>query len=415
MRRHLLIGLVLLIGLLGSLSGMVPALADPLRNEADAAIAWLGEQANPDGTLSTIGTEPDMSLTLDAALAAMAAGAPPDVVDGWIDAAEPHAEALSADHGRMAKALVVLAAAGRPTTSYGGTDPERIVRAAVTADGADAGHVAGTNAFGQSLAMIGMARTGDLPASTVTFLGSQQCRDGGFPINFASDPARHCDAAGTTPDPDGTAMAIMALRAAEDDGIHGAEDVRLKATAWLVAQQQPDGSFAGHPSFTPNENTNSTGLAAAALSGLEPAAVSAAGDWVRGLQITSGEDAGAIAYDRASLDSAGREVSRVGRGQWALATVQGTFALAPTSLHTLGAEVTAPDEPGDATEPTAPFAVPGEHAVDGHRWRTTCEPDEWGERCHTEIWARTVLVEDDLFVARDAWVFNRSLVVAVQR
>lgn len=262
--RIRLMAVPLVAALLASL-GLSPAAADTgeLRPNATSAINWLIEQTNDDGSLSSYGTEPDMGLTLDAALAGMVVGTSREVIDGWIDAAEPHVAKVATDNGRVAKVVLTLAAAGRSTTDFGGINPQDLVRKSVTASGYTTGHSEGTNAFGQSLAMIAMARTGELPASTVSFLVGQQCSNGGFPMYFATDATGHCDAVNTIPDPDGTAMVIMALRAGEAKGISGAGASLTKAVAWMKAQQKPNGAFTGHPTFTPSENTNSSGLVAA--------------------------------------------------------------------------------------------------------------------------------------------------------
>lgn len=394
--------LPLLVSLLASL-GSSPAAADAgdLHPNATSAVAWLVEQTNEDGTLSSYATDPDPGLTLDAALAGMAAGAPHTTIEGWIDAAAPHARKVATDHGSMAKIVVTLAAAGRSTTEYGGINPADAVRRSITTSGYTAGHSSGTNLFGHSLAMIALARTGDLPASTVTFLTGQQCSDGGFPLNFATEAGQHCDVAEATADPDGTAMAIMALRAAEAKGHAEAEAPLDRAVAWLTAQQRASGAYSGHPVFTPGENTNSSGLAAAALSGLDDATTARIGAWAQGLQVTSGAEEGAVAYDQETFDRANGAIARVGRGQWVRATTQAVFAFAPVDLFTL-----AP-----SPERTAPYTLPGEHHLHGHRWRTSCEPSPEAERCRTDIWATTVVVEDGRFVRRDTWVFNRSVVV----
>lgn len=398
MRRRLrLLILPLAAALAGSL-GLSPAAADTgaLRPNATAAVQWLAAQNNPDGTLSSSGTHPDFGLTLDAALAGMAAGTSRSTIDGWIKAAEPQMKAMASQHDRVAKALVTLAAAGRSTTSYGGINPQQIVRNSITTSGYSAGHSAGTNAFGQAFAMIGMARTGSLPASTVSFLATQQCASGAFPMNFGTDAASHCDAAKKAQDPDGTAMLVMALRAAEAKGVKAAAGPRAKAVAWLKAQQRPNGAYTGAPDFTPNENSNSSGMVAAALADLEPATVTRIGTWVKGLQITTGTYAGAVGYDKATFDAAKGQVPRVGKGQWVRATTQAVFAFAPIDLYRLVPRF----------ERTAPYSLAGQHTLNGRQWRTTCEPYSQTERCHTDIWATTVVIENGRFVRKDTWVFN---------
>ncbi|MDO5678029.1 MAG: hypothetical protein Q4G35_11040 [Propionibacteriaceae bacterium] len=385
-RRFRLLALPLAAMLLAPL-GLSPAAADSgaLRPNATTAVSWLVKQTNADGTLSSTGTEPDLGLTLDAALAGMAGGASRATINSWIDAAGKSFKNVSQDKGRVAKALVTLAAAGRSTTSYGGVNPQQIIRSSVTASG----HIEGTLPFGQAFGMIGLARTGELPTSTVGFVAGQQCASGAFSRVFDD---KSCAA----PDPDSTAMMIMALRAAEAKGIAAANAPRTKAVNWLKAQQKPSGAFTGDPQYTPTQNTNSSGIAAAALADLETAFVTKAGMWVSGLQVKSGADAGAVAYNAETMQAANGVVSRVGKGQWVRATTQAVLAFAPIDFFRIIPRF----------ERTAPYTLAGNHDLNGRKWRTTCEPYSKTERCRTEIWATTVVKENGRFVRKDGWTFN---------
>ncbi|WP_040281896.1 hypothetical protein [Tessaracoccus massiliensis] len=369
------------------------------RAQATTAMQWVAEQTSTAGMFSSVqdpdtGKDvPDYGLTLDAALGGTAAGLPPATVDAWLKAAAPEFRKHSGDSGMVAKTLVTLAATGKSTTSYGGLNPAALTRQAMGANG----HAAGANAFGQAFAMIGLARTGSLPSNSVSFLAAQQCANGAFPMYFGTDAATHCDGGRKSPDPDGTAMLVMALRAAEAKGVKAAAAPRAKAVSWLKAQQRANGSFVGAMNSTPTENTNTTGLVAAALADLEPAVVARTGAWVRGLQLTSGPDAGAIAYDSATLQSAkGGTVSKLSRGRWIRSTSQGAFALAPIDFYRLVPKF----------QRQAPYTLPGTHTINGRQWKTSCEPYSRTERCRTEIMATVVKVEGGQFVRSDGWAFN---------
>ncbi|WP_040281539.1 N,N-dimethylformamidase beta subunit family domain-containing protein [Tessaracoccus massiliensis] len=52
------------------------------------------------------------------------------------------------------------------------------------------------------------------------------------------------------------------------------------------------------------------------------------------------------------------------------------------------------------------YITPGEHNVNGRRWKTTCEPYSRTERCRTEIWATTVTQTGGRFVQSNGWAFN---------
>lgn len=68
-----------------------------------------------------------------------------------------------------------------------------------------------------------------------------------------------------------------------------------------------------------------------------------------------------------------------------------------------------PTPPGPVPFPELPFTVyntPGEHVVNGRRWKTTCEPYSRTWRCRTEIWASTIAQKNGAFVAASGWAFN---------
>ncbi|AQP45170.1 hypothetical protein [Tessaracoccus flavus] len=52
------------------------------------------------------------------------------------------------------------------------------------------------------------------------------------------------------------------------------------------------------------------------------------------------------------------------------------------------------------------YTVPGEHTVNGRRWRTTCEDYSQTERCRTEIWATVITVVGGRYLRTDGWAFN---------
>ena len=108
-----------------------------------------------------------------------------------------------------------------------------------------------------------------------------------------------------------------------------------EAVAWLAATQKADGSFVGS-TFTPDPNTNSTGLAASALAAAGTCEQAGrAAEWVTSLQVgpqpagspLAGEE-GALAYDKAATGQRRRRRHPVhGRDQWWRATVQAVAGL----------------------------------------------------------------------------------------
>ena len=57
-------------------------------------------------------------------------------------------------------------------------------------------------------------------------------------------------------------------------------------------------------------------------------------------------------------------------------------------------------------ERTAPYTLPGTHALNGRDWHTSCEPYSKTERCRTTIWATVVAREGDSYVRKQGWAFN---------
>ncbi|WP_157633346.1 hypothetical protein [Tessaracoccus flavus] len=414
--RTRLMALPLLAGLAFSL---VPPTASADQSDAaraSSAISWLSDNSGDSGMLESYPGTGDPGLTLDAVIAAVAAGAPSAIIADWLEAVEPvfkeraiydAGQGLTRHTGLIAKALFALTAAGDDPATYAGLDLRELTEDSLN-HGAEPGWAGApfgrdsVNAFGQAFVMLGLAATGDLPSSTVAFVSSKQCTDGGFPLYFTA--GQSCAQAGSKSDPDGTALLIMALRAAQADGIGSSQAPLTKAVDWLAGMQRPNGSYYGAVPFTAVENTNSSGLAAAALAGLKPTHVARVGDWVAGLQLSSGPDAGAIAYSQADFD--GHDATTplgISRGTWLRATTQGLSAFVPRSFHDL---LASEPEPEDDFVRTAPYTLPGEHIVNGRRWLTTCEPYSQTERCRTNIWASVVELRSGKYQVVQGWAFN---------
>lgn len=269
---------------------------------ATSAVAWLESKSLQDGLVPTSADWGDVSITLDAVLAAAATDSV-GAAETWLGAVGPHlGERISIDVGLLGKALVAADAVG-----VDGTDVEGINLRQQALDSLGKGGAPGwagideapegANAFGQSLIILGLARTGEVPPAAVDFLVAQQCADGGFPMFFGQGDG--CGDA--VSDPDGTALVVMALRSAAADCVQGADAPLETAVEWLVSQQQGNGSFLGAPPWTAIQNTNSTGVIAGALARFDPAAAQRASEWVAGMQLAAGAtEAGAISYDEAS-------------------------------------------------------------------------------------------------------------------
>lgn len=89
----------------------------------------------------------------------------------------------------------------------------------------------------------------------------------------------------------------------------------------------------------------------------------------------------------------------------------GTYAAAPgtavvTAVFSTGADPVEWRHDFSADGPEDVYSVPGEHLVNGRRWRTTCEPYSVTTRCRTEIWATQVTQVGGVFRQSNGWVFN---------
>ncbi|WP_422749825.1 cell wall anchor protein [Micromonospora sp. WMMD1219] len=376
---------------LAAITGIPPAVvAAPAPAHVTAArdaAAWLAGEFT-DGTLPGPFTPEDWGLTIDGLVALSATGVDAPTRQAATAQAAKHVRSYNSyddwgiegftDGGATAKLLYAASAAGADPTDFGGYDLRAETLSLIA--GADAGHQRGritsrttadsgpdaSNTFDQSFAVLGLARSGDLPQDTVDFLLRQQCAAGGFRLypDTADGPSSSCDEQpGTTLDVDSTAMAVQALLAAAEDGATGAGDAARKGADWLVAQQHADGSFGGSGPTT-GANSNSTGLAGQALAaaGRDDDAARAA-KALAALQLTAGDggaasaDAGAIAYNTDGLTAAtAGGITDTDRDQWRRATAQALLGLAQVPLGRigLGTPPTSTPTPTGTASPTAP-------------------------------------------------------------
>ncbi|RQX21954.1 cell wall anchor protein, partial [Micromonospora chalcea] len=233
------------------------------------AASWLaGEFKN--GSLPGPFTPEDWGLTIDGLVALSATGVDAQTRQAATAQVAKHVRSYNSyddwgiegftDGGATAKLLYAAAAADADPTDFGGYDLRAETLSLIAT--ADAGHQRGritsrttadsgpdaSNTFDQSFAVLGLARSGDLPQDPVDFLIRQQCAAGGFRLypDAADGPSPSCDdQPGATLDVDSTAMAVQALLAAAEDGATGAGDAARKGADWLVTQQHADGSFGG--------------------------------------------------------------------------------------------------------------------------------------------------------------------------
>ena len=265
----------------------------------------------------------DESATADGLLALAAGGSHPGEVAAMTAYLQAHASAYATSPEAAAKLVLVAAAAGADPKNFGGVDLVELMADGVAADGAF-GQYPGP--YSSGLGLIAMRRCGDpAPDSMTTWLVGQQQPDGGWGF----DPTAPSDT-------DSTGMALLGLAAlpAPDAATTAAIDA---AKAWVQANQQADGSWAGAAPV------NSTAVLAMAqlATGLDATKAVA---WLASTQLTDGglpTQAGGTAADP-------------------LATAQAALPLAQATYLSVGANAATPGSatPGSATAPPKPPEPP---------------------------------------------------------
>lgn len=356
---------------------------DPHAAAATSAGTWLAGQLVDGGVPGFAGT--DWGLTVDVLFALRASGAAPEAAASVADALAANVDAYATGGefapdlrfaGATAKLLFAASVAGRDPSDFGGHDlrsrtlalvagPETGAQHGWLTDHDAAGPTSGGNMFDQSLAVLGLARSGEVPQPVVDFLIAQQCPAGGFRLFPPADgaPCADADPAEQLMDPDTTAMAVQALQAAGNAGAAGADTAADDGVAWLLSEQRPSGAFHGS-AFTDFPNANSTGLAGVALAAAgESAAADLAAGWLTDQQLTAANagaaeaHTGAIAYTPDALAGAAADgIPEFGLDQWRRATAQAVLALAKIPLSEIG--ITAPPPPGPSPSPGGPSPSP---------------------------------------------------------
>lgn len=342
----------LALSTLAALPSAPASAAEPDPAPAAAGAAWLEDQLTAGVIHNDQFDFDDYGLTIDLGLALVEVGGHDATVDAVSTALAAGIENYVGDGvtesyaGPLAKAAVFARAAGDDPTAYGGVDLVDRLEARVLSDDQQAtfGRIQDLSAFGDFANVIGQAYAAraldeagslELAEPATEFLQQQQCTEdteGFFRQDFSAvdAPDQSCDGdAAAEPSTDVTALAVLELQGQTDD-----TDVQADiddAVAWLLAEQNPNGSF-GSGADIPTPNTNSTGLAGWAL-GVEEqtAAPERAAAWARGHQAddpapctTALEpDLGAIAYDGAA-QRAGRidGITTQTQDQWRRATSQ---------------------------------------------------------------------------------------------
>ncbi|WP_431981384.1 peptidase [Streptomyces qinglanensis] len=276
-----------------------PEAAQQLKAPANAAATWMAGQLTDGSNASG-----DHGLTADIVLALAATGTggrTADAATDWLAAGSSdyidRGTPGSVFAGGTAKLALTAAVQGRDPRKFGGHDLVQLLLGRMQDSGRftdDLPTGDGSNQFTQSLAVLALDRTGDLPAKAVDFLAASRCPDGGYPLTFKSDPAKcrsHTDSTG---------LAVQALLGA------GRTAEAEPALDWLEKQQLDNGGFRDNGFGTPPANSNSTALDVQALTA--GGRVEAAGKgvtWLRSVQVGCAappEDQGAVGYSEPKAD-----------------------------------------------------------------------------------------------------------------
>jgi hypothetical protein len=218
-----------------------------------AAVSWLIDQQQEDGSWLGHSGDPDVGTTIDAVVALAAAReADIDVGDsienalGWLDESDATEDYAVNGPGSAAKLVLGLVAVGQEPLEIAGISPLDIVLK---------GHDPNTDLYGFGLydhayALMALAATdSDIPAEVITVLDTMQAGNGGFAWDGSTDEAMS--------DSNTTAMIVQALVAAGE----GENDIVARAIGYLRLTVNEQG--AGY-NMGAEADANSTALVAQA-------------------------------------------------------------------------------------------------------------------------------------------------------
>jgi len=353
--------------------GVTVAAQSPTDDEpAKQAAGWLVRQLEAnDYTMPGFSPgNPDWGLTIDALFALAASGVGGDAAEQVVDkiledGATFIAWASDTDMGSRAKLALALQVGGQDPTAFdtgdGAVDLIQTIRDSMQANGRLG---ATTNHFGQTLAVLALARTAEgVPEKALDYLESLQCLDEDSP-NYGG---LGYDTGGSTcgnVDGDATGFMLSGLVAGGRDA--GDSSVSL-AVDWMVSHQDDDGGFKASYAGAP-ANTNSTGLVANAARQIgSPTALTVADKargFIEGLEVGCGAPfnsdddpaagpgfarswIGAIAYGQEGYDDAvANGIPQFQTDQWRRASTQAILGLGDLpGFSDLTTEGMAPDAP----------------------------------------------------------------------
>jgi hypothetical protein len=402
------------------LSAAAPANA-AVTSSATKAVDWLEGQMTANGHKLVSGytdqdnhfqTFDDAGLTIDGLLGVAAASRAGDTeaqatatwvaghIDDYVTGSDP-GNSLYA--GALGKAIVFTFVYDKDTNSIDGHDLEADLRGRMQPNGhftdkasdfQTGDPVDYSNGIGDAIDVLALAGTENgAPAAAVNYLLLQQCPNGGFREVLADTKCTD----DTKASADATSFALMALTVVdESNAVDAAID---SGVGYLDGAQGSSGAFKG----AGGDSANSTGLASSALRGLGDAPRANKGaTFVKSVQLTSGDNNGAILGDKESYDDAAANgLDAQGKTLAARATAQAVLALGLPMYPLIG--IAAPVEPS-TTITLSSNSVPqgGTVTVTGNGFAT-------GEKVKVTVASDPVVVGEP--VAGDSGVASQSFVM----
>ena len=272
---------------LGPPSGATP----PTQNgtvAAGYAGGWLAAQVTADGSVHGPTDNPSPSATLQTALSLAAAGTESAAFDRAVTWLGDHVDLVTGtgtatDPGQVGYLLLVVDAAGRDASSFGGVDlPARLAGTLGAFEPGLYGHADPSydGTYRQSLAILGLAAAGaPQGAGTIAWLVAQQCGGVDLAIQGGWEAYRAAATPCTAPDlntfsgvdTNSTALAAQALAAV-------ATPPAADALGWLSRAQNPSGGWGFLPGMADDPNSTALVIQAIVAGGQSPTA----GVWVQG-------------------------------------------------------------------------------------------------------------------------------------
>jgi len=336
---------VLALGTTLAVGSYIPAAQAESTTPATAsASSWLGRQLPATNTFpsSFDPSSPDVGLTIDVGLAALAAGDTALVERTVVGVSQNITAYTGFGAAATAKSLAFATAVDANPRSFGGVDLVARTESLIAANGrlTDPDFPQFDSSLGQSFAVRGLIDAGSTKAEPAqAYLAGLQCANGAIGFDSsAPGSAPGCTESGATPGADNTALVAGNLLAT---GSRAVRATARRAGDFLLAIEQ--GGAWGGGTATEAPNANSTGVAVSALGSMcEVGAAQRGVGYLRGVQVPQGATGalagqdGAVALNSATYAAAQRDgIAPELVDQFVRATSQAAPALSWSSAYRL--------------------------------------------------------------------------------